>query len=173
MQFNLDKSYEILERTPAVLKSLLKDLSNEWVMNNEGPETFSPFDVLGHLIHGEKTDWPDRITIILKHGTSQTFIPYDRFAMYEASKDNTEQLLKEFEALRRKNMHWLRSLMLTETDFDKKGIHPNLGEVTLRQLLSTWVIHDLTHIAQMARVMAKQYKDEMGPWIEFFRIMSF
>ena len=174
MQFNLDSSYEILERTPAVLRSLLKNLSDEWILNNEGAETFSPFDVLGHLIHGEKTDWPDRIAMILEHGTSKTFIPYDRFAMYEASKGkNAEQLLNEFEAIRRKNMHWLRSLKLTETYFDKKGVHPNLGEVTLSQLLSTWVIHDLTHIAQVARVMAKQYKEEMGPWIGFFRIMSF
>jgi len=174
MKYSLDKSYEILERTPVVLKTLLTGLSDEWITGNEGPDTFSPYDVLGHLIHGEKTDWRDRATMILEHGISKTFVPYDRFAQYEESKGKTlQQLLIDFEALRKKNMEWFRSLDLTETDLDKKGIHPSLGPVTLRQLLSTWVIHDLTHIAQVTRVMAKQYKEEMGPWVAFFRIMDF
>ena len=174
MQFDLNKSYEILDRTPVVLKTLLKDLNDDWIINNEGPDTFSPFDVVGHLIHGEKTDWPNRINMILEKGTTETFVPYDRFAMFNDSKGKSiAQLLYEFEVLRKKNMQWYRSLNLTEADLDKKGIHPILGEVTLRQLLSTWVIHDLTHIAQITRVMAKQYKDEMGPWVEFFRIMNF
>lgn len=174
MHFNLDKSYEILKRTPAVLKTLLSGISDEWVMNNEGPETFSPYDVIGHLIHGEKTDWRDRATMILEYGESKTFVPYDRFAQFEQSKGKSlQQLLKEFEELRTVNLEWLQSLKLAETDLDKRGLHPGLGHVTLRQLLSTWVIHDLTHIAQVARVMAKQYKEEMGPWIEYFRIMSF
>ena len=174
MHFNLDKSHEILERTPVVLKTLLSGISDEWYMNNEGPETFSPYDVIGHLIHGEKTDWRDRATMILEHGESKTFIPYDRFAQFEQSKGKSlQQLLKEFEELRTANLKWLYSLKLTEADLDKKGMHPGLGQVTLRQLLSTWVIHDLTHIAQVARVMAKQYKEEMGPWVEYFRIMNF
>jgi len=174
MKFKLDRSIEILERTPAVLQTLLQGLHDEWTTNNEGPETFSPYDVIGHLIHGEKTDWRDRTMMILEHGESKTFIPYDRFAQFEESKRKSlEQLLKEFEELRKENLNWLRSLNLTETDFDKKGIHPSLGQVTLRQLLSTWVIHDLTHIAQVSRVMAKQYKEEMGPWVEYFRIMNF
>jgi len=174
MKFELTKSYEILDRTPAVLKTLLTGLSDEWLTANEGPETFSPYDVAGHLIHGEKTDWRERATMILEHGVSKTFVPYDRFAQYEESKEKTlAQLLNEFEALRKNNMEWLRSLNLSETDLDKKGNHPSLGQVTLRQLLSTWVIHDLTHIAQITRVIAKQYKEEMGPWIEFFRIMNF
>ncbi len=112
--------------------------------------------------------------MILEHGTAKTFIPFDRFAQFEDSKGKSlPQLLDEFEKLRKKSLEWLRSLNLTEADLDKKGIHPSLGQVTLRQLLSTWVIHDLTHIAQVSRVMAKQYKDEMGPWIEYFRIMNF
>jgi len=174
MQFSLERSYEILERTPEVLKTLVADLPDQWTMSNEGPETFSPYDVLGHLIHGEKTDWTERIKMILEHGVSKPFVPYDRFAMYKESKGkDINQLLKKFKKLRKQNLKWLRSLELTETDFDKKGMHPVLGEVSLRQLLSTWVIHDLTHIAQVGRVMAKQYKEEMGPWLEFFRVMSF
>jgi hypothetical protein len=126
------------------------------------------------LIHGEKTDWRDRTMMILEHGISKIFVPYDRFAQFEEShRKSLEQLLNDFEELRKDNLNWLRSLNLTETDFDKKGIHPSLGQVTLRQLLSTWVVHDLTHIAQVARVMAKQYKEEVGPWVEYFRIMNF
>jgi hypothetical protein len=174
MKFSLDKSYEILERTPSVLRSLLTDLRDDWIMNNEGPETFSPYDVIGHLIHGEKTDWRDRTIMILEHGVSKSFVPFDRFAQFEASKGKSlTTLLDEFEKLRGDSLKWLRSLKLNEDDFDKKGIHPSLGQVTLRQLLSTWVIHDLTHIAQVTRVMAKQYKNEIGPWIEYFRIMNF
>ncbi len=174
MRYSLQKSLEILERTPAVLRTILSGLGDEWITGNEGAGTFSPYDVVGHLIHGEKTDWRDRTNMILQHGTSKTFVPYDRFAQFEESKGKTlDQLLDEFERLRKENMEWFRSLKLSETDLDKKGIHPSLGEVTLRQLLSTWVVHDLTHIAQITRVMAKQYKDEVGPWLEFFRIMSF
>jgi len=174
MNFNLEKSYQVLDRTPTVLKTLLSDLDKDWVMNNEGPETFSPYDVLGHLIHGEKTDWATRAKIILEFGLSKPFTPWDRFAQYEESKGKSlAQLLDEFEKVRKDNMRWLKSLNLTKTDLDKKGTHPNLGEVTLRNLLSTWVAHDLTHIAQITRVMAKQYKGEMGPWPEFFRILNF
>ena len=174
MKFDLEKSYQILERTPAVLRSLLSNLNNDWMMNNEGADTFSPYDVIGHLIHGEKTDWTVRAEIILEFGLSKPFTPWDRFAQFEESKGKSlQQLLDEFEAVRNKNLAWLKSLNLTETDFDKKGMHPSLGEVTLRNLLSTWVVHDLTHIAQITRVMAKQYKEEMGPWPEFFRILSF
>jgi hypothetical protein len=174
MNFDTEKSYPILDRTPSVLKTLLEGLNEEWIINNEGPETFSPFDVVGHLIHGEKTDWPDRIKLILEHGTSKTFVPYDRFAMYEESKGkNLSQLFSEFAILREKNMQWLRSLKLSAAQLDKKGMHPKLGEVTLRQLISAWVVHDLTHIAQITRVMAKQYKEAIGPWAEFFRVLSF
>ena len=174
MNYSKEQAIEILERTPAVLKSLLANISTDWVMNNEGPETFSPYDVVGHLIHGEKTDWVVRAKIILQHGVSRPFDPYDRFAQFEESKGkNLQQLLKEFEEIRKQNIAWLQSCQLTENDLERKGMHPVLGEVSLRNLLSTWVVHDLTHIAQITRVMAKQYKEEMGPWPEFFRILSF
>ena len=174
MRYSKEKSYEILERTPAVMRTLLAGLHDDWIMSNEGPETFSPYDVIGHLIHGEKTDWAARTKIILEFGLAKPFVPWDRFAQYEESKGKTlQQLLTEFDAVRSENVAWLKSLNLSETDLDKKGMHPKLGEVTLRNLLSTWVVHDLTHIAQITRVMAKQYKEEMGPWPEFFRILSF
>lgn len=174
MKYNVEKSVQVLERTPSVLKILLSNLDDDWVMNNEGSETFSPYDVIGHLIHGEKTDWAARTKIILEHGPAKPFTPYDRFAQFEESKDKTlMQLLDEFESIRKDNIAWFKSLNLTEADLEKKGMHPKLGEVTLRNLLATWVVHDLTHIAQITRVMAKQYKEEMGPWPEFFRILSF
>ena len=174
MKFDLEKSIDILKRTPALLRSLLHGLHEDWTMNNEGPETFSPYDVVGHLIHGEKTDWRPRTSMILEHGISKTFEPYDRFAQYKNSRGKAlQQLLDEFETIRKENIQWLKTLKLSETDLDKTGMHPVLGEVTLRNLLATWVVHDLTHIAQVTRVMAKQYKGEIGPWPQFFRILSF
>jgi len=174
MNYSFDNAFEILDRTPTVLRTMLNGLADEWIMNNEGPETFSPYDVIGHLIHGEKTDWAARTKIILEKGTTVPFTPWDRFAQFRDSKGKSlEQLLEEFEQLRKANMKWLRSLQLTAEDLDKKGMHPGLGEVTLRNLLATWVVHDLTHIAQVTRVMAKQYKSEMGPWPEYFRILQF
>jgi len=174
MKYTVAGALEILERTPEVLSTLLSGLTDDWVMNNEGPETFSPYDVIGHLIHGEKTDWTARTKMILEFGNTKTFVPWDRFAQYEESKGKTlPQLLEEFARIRKENMIWFKGLNLTEEDLDKKGMHPKLSNVTLRNLLSTWVIHDLTHIAQVTRVMAKQYKQEMGPWVDFFRIMNF
>lgn len=174
MEYNIEQAAVILKRTPAVLRTLLDGLDNAWLMNNEGPDTFSPYDVLGHLLHGEQTDWAVRVKRILEEGTSKAFDPYDRFAMYEESKGKTiSNLLDEFEQERTKNIDWLLSLNLSNEDFDKKGLHPKLGEVTLKNLLSTWVVHDLTHIAQITRVMAKQYKEEVGPWTEFFRLLHF
>ena len=174
MKYSLERSYEILDRTPAVLQSLLAGLPDDWVMPNEGPETFSPYDVVGHLIHGEKTDWIVRTKLILEFGSTQPFEKYDRFAQYEESKGKSlQQLLDEFAAIRKENMIWFKSANLTETDLDKKGMHPVFGEISLRNLLSTWVVHDLTHIAQITRVMAKQYTSEMGPWPQFFRILHY
>jgi hypothetical protein len=174
MQYSLERSYEILDRTPAVITALLSGLPDDWIMPNEGPETFSPYDVVGHLIHGEKTDWVVRAKMILEFGNSKTFERYDRFAQFIESKGKSlQQLLDEFAALRKENMIWFKALNLTEDDLDRKGMHPVLGEVTLRNLLATWVVHDLTHIAQITRVMAKQYKTDMGPWTEFFRIIAF
>lgn len=174
MQYSLERSYEILDRTPAVLHSLLAGLSDEWIMPNEGPETFSPYDVVGHLIHGEKTDWAPRVKMILEFGTAKTFDRYDRFAQNTESKGKSlQQLLDEFTVLRKENVTWFKSLNLTDNDLHKQGMHPVLGIVTLRNLLATWVVHDLTHLAQITRVMAKQYKEEMGPWPQFFRILDF
>lgn len=174
MNYSVERAYEILERTPTILKSLLSGLSPDWTMCNEGPDTFSPYDVIGHLIHGEQTDWVVRAKHILAVGTASPFEPWDRFAQFENSRGKTlEQLLSEFDLLRQENINWLKFVSLSEADLEKKGVHPVLGEVTLRNLLSTWVVHDLTHIAQVTRVMAKQYKEEIGPWTEFFRILSF
>jgi hypothetical protein len=174
MKYSLERSYEILDRTPAALQALLAGLPDDWVMPNEGPETFSPYDVIGHLVHGEKTDWVVRTKMILEFGNTQTFEKYDRFAQYKESKGKSlQQLLDEFAAIRKENMVWFKALKLTEDDLDRKGMHPVLGDVTLRNLLATWVVHDLTHVAQITRVMAKQYKEEMGPWPEFFRILNF
>lgn len=174
MKYSFERSYEILERTPAVLKALLGGLSDDWILPNEGPETFSPFDVVGHMIHGEQTDWAVRAKMILEYGDTKTFERWDRTAMYEESKGKTlTQLLDQFAELRRNNIEWLKSLNLSEADLDKKGMHPVLEAVTLRNLLATWVVHDLTHIAQVTRVMAKQYREEMGPWTGFFRILDF
>ena len=174
MKYSLERSYEILDRTPVVLQDLLSGLPDDWVMPNEGPETFSPYDVIGHLVHGEKTDWTVRTKMILEFGNTKTFEKYDRFAQYEESKGKSlQQLLDEFAAIRKENMVWFKALNLTEDDLDKQGLHPVLGDVTLRHLLATWVVHDLTHIAQITRVMAKQYKTEMGPWPEFFRILNY
>ncbi len=173
MQFNLNKSLEILERTPLVLETMLNGLSEEWIKNNEGYETWSPYDILGHLIYGEKTDWIPRMEIILSGKADNTFEPFDRFAQFTESNGKTfKQLLDEFKTLRKLNIERLRSKNLTQDDFVRKGKHPALGQVTLSQLLSTWVVHDLNHISQISRVMAKQYKTEVGPWEEYLRILT-
>lgn len=173
MQFDLNKSLEILARTPMVLETLLNGLDKEWIKNNEGGETWSPYDVLGHLIHGEKTDWIPRTEIILSDKTDKTFEPFDRFAQFTESKGKTlRQLLKEFKTLRKQNIEQLRSKKLTQNDLEQKGKHPSFGQVTLSQLLSTWVVHDLNHISQISRVMAKQYLIEVGPWKEYLRILQ-
>lgn len=174
MSFKLNEAIEILQRTPAVLKVLLGGLSSEWIQANEGPETWNAFDILGHLIHGDETDWVARMNIILSDDPeNKTFAPFDRFAQFEKSKGKTpEQLLSEFAERRNENMATLQQLQLTEQDLDKKGIHPAFGEVTLRQLLSTWVAHDLSHLAQISRVMAKRYKVETGPWVAYLRILQ-
>jgi hypothetical protein len=171
LDFNLDKSILILERTPAVLQQLLGGLPDDWTRNNEGGESWSPYDVMGHLVHGEKTDWIARTKMILS-GEHKTFPVFNRTAMFEESKGKSlADLLVEFQSVRAENLKTLRSLNLTEKDFDKTGIHPKFGEVTLRQLLSTWTIHDLTHLAQISRVMAKQYKQAIGPWLEYMRLV--
>lgn len=173
MNFTLEKSMEILERTPDVLNTMLQNISPEWTSNNEGGHTWSAYDIIGHLIYGERTDWIPRAEIILSEKYHKKFEPYNRVAQFEESKGKSlTQLLKEFKTLRKKNIDYLRSKKLTDKNLEEKGIHPTFGEVTLSQLLSTWVVHDLNHISQISRVMAKQYKAEVGPWIEYLRILQ-
>ena len=173
MDFNLLQSFEILERTPGVYRALLSGLSDDWAHSNEGGESWSAYDIVGHLIHGEKTDWMPRVAIIMGNTENKTFVPFDRFAQFQDSKGKTlGQLLDEFQNLRKENLHKLKELNLTEEDLDRKGVHPDLGEVSLRQLLSTWTIHDLGHLNQVSRVMVKQYKEEVGPWKAYSRILN-
>lgn len=173
MNFNLENSIDILQRTPDVLQHLLNDIAEEWSMRNEGPDTFSPYDVVGHLIHGERSDWITRMELILSTKSDKKFRPYDRFAQFEESKGKSmNQLLSEFKELRERNLTLLKSANLKESDFQKKGIHPKFGEVTLQELLSTWTVHDLSHIAQITRVMCKQYKAAVGPWMEYLPILT-
>ncbi len=172
MNFSLEKSVEILERTPTVLRTIVEHLSNDWSTANEGNETWTIYDVVGHLIHGEKTDWIPRMEIILSDTPDKRFVPFDRFAQFEESKGKSlPQLLDEFTALRKRNLEILISRKLTDVQLKQTGIHPAFGEVTLAQLLSTWVVHDLDHISQISRIMAKQYAVEVGPWKEYLKIL--
>lgn len=172
MEFDLEKGIPILARTPLILKTWLTGLSDEWVHQNEGPDTWSPYDIVGHLIHGERTDWMQRLDIILSDSGNKTFVPFDRFAQFRDSQGKTlDMLLGEFEALRWQNLDVLRDKQLGPADYARKAMHPSLGEVTLSQLLSTWIAHDLGHLAQIGRVMAKQYKKEIGPWIAYMPVM--
>lgn len=173
MKFDLNQAISVLEKTPNVLKQLLDNLSQEWTHKNEGVDTWSPYDVIGHLVHGEKTDWMPRLEIVLSDSEEKTFEPYDRFAQFEMSKGKSiGDLLDEFEVLRKQNLRTLKSKFLASKDLTKEGIHPELGPVTLHQMLSAWVVHDLGHIAQVSRVMAKQYKDEIGPWTQYLTIVN-
>jgi len=173
MKFDLHKSIEILERTPLVVEAMLKGVSEEWTAKNEGPDTWSAYDIVGHLVHGEKTDWMARMEIILSDSTNKKFTPFDRFAQFKDSRGKSlQQLIDEFKTLRKKNLLKLRLKKIDSTELLKRGIHPEFGKVNLKQLLATWVVHDLNHIAQIARVMAKQYKTEVGPWVEYLPILN-
>ncbi|MBL4663995.1 MAG: DinB family protein [Flavobacteriaceae bacterium] len=173
MKFDLNQAISVLEKTPSVFKQLLNNLSQKWTHNDEGRDTWSPYDVIGHLIHGEKTDWMPRLEIVLSNSENNTFEPYDRFVQFEMSEGKSlGDLLDEFEMLRKQNLRTLKSKFLTSQDLTKIGIHPELGPVTLSQMLSAWVVHDLGHIAQVSRVMAKQYGDEVGPWPKYLTILN-
>jgi len=173
MVFDLDRGLEVLERTPAVLDAMLRGLDDVWIAADEGSETWSPFDVVGHLVHGERTDWMARTRCILDHGPAKAFEPFDRFAQFEDSRGKSiTDLLDEFDRLRRDNVAALRALDLGPEQLALEGRHPNLGPVTLEQLLATWVTHDLGHIAQIARVMAKVHRREVGPWAEYLAVLS-
>lgn len=173
MEFDLAAGTAVLERTPVTLRAMLFGLPPEWTDATEGPETWSPYVIVGHLIHGERTDWIPRARIILAQGADRRFTPYDRFAQFRESQGKTlRNLLDEFEQLRSANLETLTAWALTETQLALEGEHPEFGTVTLRQLLATWVVHDLGHIAQIARVMAKQYRDPIGPWRAYLPVVD-
>lgn len=169
----VEECLSILTRTPATLDVLLRDLPETWTAATEGPGTWSPYVVVGHLIHGEKTDWMPRLQIILKHGPARSFEPFDREAQFHESDGKSLcMLLDEFDALRRDNLTRLRTLDLQPPELEMQGTHPSLGPVTMRQLLATWTAHDLAHIHQVSRIMARRYKQEVGPWAEFLSVMK-
>ena len=173
MEYQFPEALAILSRTPVVLRSLLQDLPAVWTHKNEGPDTWSPFDVVGHLIHGEETDWLARANIILEHGESKPFEPFDRFAHLEKSKGKSlDELLQRFAQLRQQNIAALKPLAATPDKLGLRGTHPNLGTVTLGELLATWVVHDLNHLGQIVRVMAKQYANAVGPWRAYLGILN-
>jgi hypothetical protein len=173
MHFSLSKSIDVLERTPSILKSYLTDLSEDWLHSNEGNNTWSPYEILGHLIFGEKTDWVVRIKLILSTSEDKLFEPFDRFAqLKEDVSIPISNLIEEFETLRSENLNELTKCNIKVSDFSKTGIHPEFGEVTLKELISTWVVHDLGHIAQISRVMSNQYKSDVGPWINYLGILK-
>ena len=171
--FNLDEAITILERTPAALGAMLAGLPETWIRATEGDGTWSPYDVIGHLIHGERTDWIPRARHILA-GETRAFEPFDRMAQFAESQGKSlGELLTTFADLRRENVSALMGMNLTEADLGRRGLHPELGDVTLGQLLATWVVHDLDHVAQIARTMAKVYKAATGPWSEYLSILRF
>lgn len=171
--FTLEEGTAILARTPATLDALLRTLPEPWTVANEGDGTWSAFDTVGHLIHGEETDWIPRARIILEHGEARAFDKFDRSAQFAKSQGTTlAHLLDEFAESRAASLRMLASFALTDADLDRPGRHPELGRVTLRQLLSTWVVHDLDHVIQIARVLGNVYADAVGPWRVYLRIIS-
>jgi hypothetical protein len=173
MDFDLSNGVAILERTPHTLRAMLAGLPAAWTDATEGPETWSPDVIMGHLVHGERADWITRAKLILAQGPERRFTPFDRFAqLHESEGKSLADLLDEFARLRAENLATVAGWGLTDAHLALEGEHPAFGAVTLRQLLSTWVAHDLGHVAQIARVMAKQYREEVGPWREYLPIMD-
>jgi hypothetical protein len=173
MEFNPAEAIAVLTRTPAILNALLRGLPNPWVGCNEGKDTWSAFDIVGHLIVGERTDWMQRLRIILENGVTRPFDPFDRFAQVSESQGKSlEQLLDEFARLRKENLAALQALKLQPEDLIRRGKHPALGVVTLAELLATWTVHDLTHLHQLTRVMAHQYHDAVGPWKAYLGVLQ-
>jgi len=169
----LSQTVALLARTPATLNALLRDLPDAWTRQNEGDGSWSAFDIVGHLIHGERTDWIPRARIVLTQGANRRFEPYDRFAQVRESQGKSlAELLDEFARLRAQNLATLRGWKLSERELALEGEHPELGPVTLRQLLATWVAHDLGHVAQTTRVMAKQYREAVGPWRLYLPVLD-
>lgn len=172
MQHNLQETIALLSCTPAALDALLRGLPETWTLQNEGEKTWSAFDVVGHLIHAERTDWMPRAKMILQFGESKAFEPFDRWAQERESQGRSlAQLLDEFAGLRSENLNALRALNLKPEDLTRRGRHPELGVVTLSQLLATWAVHDLTHLHQVSRVMAHQYREAVGPWSAYLGVL--
>jgi hypothetical protein len=172
MEQNLADTIAVLARTPATLDALLHGLPDAWTLQNEGESTWSAFDVVGHLIHGERTDWIPRARMILEFGEKKTFVPFDRLAQFEESRGKSlMQLLDEFARLRAGNLAELRGLNLRREDLERRGRHPALGTVTLSQLVAAWAVHDLTHLHQISRIMAHQYRAAVGPWDKFLGVL--
>jgi len=173
MQHNLHDTISLLARTPVALNALLRDLPETWTVRNEGEKTWTAFDIVGHLIHGERTDWMPRTKMILQFGETKSFEPFDRWGQERESNGRSlAQLLDEFARLRSENLNDLRALNLRPQDLERRGTHPSLGAVTLSQLLATWAAHDLTHLHQISRVMAHQYREAVGPWTKFLGVLQ-
>ena len=173
MEHNLQDTISLLSRTPATLNALLRDLPEVWTSRNEGENTFTPLDVIGHLIHAERSDWMPRVKIVLQFGETKPFESFDRWGhLRECQGKSLGQLLDEFVRLRSENLDQLRGLNLREEDLERRGRHPALGAVTLSQLLATWATHDLTHLHQISRTMAHQYRQAVGPWSTYLRVLQ-
>ena len=173
MEHNLEQTISLLSHTPAVLNALLRDLPETWTLRNEGENTWSAFDIVGHLIHGDRTDWIPRAKMILQFGESKPFEPFDRLGQRRESQGKSLlQLLDEFARLRSEKLSDLRALNLRPQDLELRGQHPSLGVVTLAQLLATWAVHDLTHLHQISRVMAHQYREAVGPWSGYLGVLQ-
>ena len=173
MQQQIELTTALLARTPAVLDTLLRGLPEAWTGANEGDGSWNAFDVVGHLIHGEKTDWIPRIRIVLESGESRPFDPFDRLAQFRESEGKSlEQLLDEFASVRRKNLDVLRALDLKSDDLERRGTHPSLGTVTLSNVLATWAAHDMSHLHQISRILAHQYRDAVGPWTQYLGVLQ-
>ena len=172
MEFSLQRSVEILGATPKVLDHMLSGLSREWLFANEGGDTWSPHTVVGHLVFSEEVNWIPRMRMILSEG-DRNFVPFDPKGQFERYSDhNLPDLLKKFSVLRKNSIRELTDLSLNEKMLSRTGVHPTFGEVSLSQLLSTWTVHDLDHINQISRVLAKQYKEAVGPWVSFLGVLK-
>jgi hypothetical protein len=173
MEHNLQHTMSLLTRTPAALDALLRDLPEMWTLRNEGENSWSAFDVVGHLIHAERTDWIPRVRVVLQFGENQPFAPFDRWAQVRETQGKVlEQLLDEFAHLRSESLGELRALNLRREDLELRGRHPTLGVVTLSELLATWAAHDLTHLHQISRIMAHQYREAVGPWSRYLGVLQ-
>ena len=173
MEFSVDQAMVILRRTPSTLRALLDGLPDAWAQGNEGDGTWSPFEIAGHMVHGERTDWMPRVRVILEHGEARPFEPFDRFAQFKDGENKSlGQLLEEFAHLREDNLAALASLRLQPQDLARRGTHPALGTVTLAELLATWAVHDLTHLHQLTRVLAYQLGGAVGPWRAYLGVLQ-